>query len=149
MHSLVRTRVTVAVIVFVLFNLVLSTVARAKEKANEIPATTTSRHAEENGLEAPAIQVDTNSKNSKSLKAYVKSQMASIQHSLGNQWIVNKSSLECASEEMRGAKAGACIIKANLFSNKDNEAMFAILVGEEDENGGMVVRKVEFLKQNN
>lgn len=88
-------------------------------------------------------------KNTGSLKKFVKSNLGIVQHRLGNQWIIDKESLECVSEEMRGDKAGACIVNAKLFGDKESIAMYAILVGEEDENGGISVRKIEFLKQSN
>lgn len=141
--SAVRTRVTVAVIVFLLFNL-LAASAIASEKESEIVSTNpASRYAEEGGLERRIVE------NKGSLKNFVKSNLTIVQHRLGNQWIIDQDSLECVSEEMRGDKAGACIVNAKLFGSKESVSMFAILVGESDENGGIQVRKVEFLKQSN
>lgn len=85
----------------------------------------------------------------RSLKEFVDSRLFMLSAQLGPDWRVQAGSLECVSEKMRGQQAGVCIVKAESRRNESTKALYAILVGEADENGGMLIRGIEFLKQSN
>lgn len=84
-----------------------------------------------------------------SLKDFVRSKLYMLSAEIGSDWRIERDSIECVSEKMRGQRAGVCIVKTQLRRDRSTKALYAILVGEADENGGMAIRGVEFLKQNN
>ncbi len=72
-----------------------------------------------------------------------------VKEKIGVNWVINMNSIDCISRYMRGNPAGACLIHAVSKTSVDSTAMFAVLFGEADENGGLAIRKVEFLTQDN
>lgn len=83
------------------------------------------------------------------LAKFVISNISQVESKVGSNWVLNLNSLNCVSKQIRGDEAGACIITAVSKTSLETEATYAVLVGEADENGGMQIRKIEFLKQNN
>ncbi len=82
------------------------------------------------------------------LKTFVIANIAAVQAKIGASRVVDVASLQCVSVDMRGDEAGTCIVSAISKTSSESTALYAILVGEADENGGILVREVEFLKQN-
>ena len=80
-----------------------------------------------------------------SLKIFLTANMAEVQKLAGANVKLDLRSADCVSRTVRGEKAGACIITGVAGSSK---MLYAVLIGERDENGGMAIRDVQFLKQN-
>ena len=146
-NAIVRNKVTVAVAIFVLFNLIVSS-ALASEKESSIETRSTSRSAEEGGS-IPANDNDKFIRTSGELNALVYKNLGLVREKVGKNWEVNFNSVECQSMFVRDSVAGTCLILANSKTSSDSHALYAILIGEADENGGMMIRKIEFLKQSN
>jgi len=100
-------------------------------------------------IDRPVRAANDNHQTNEILKNYVLNNLGAVQTKVGQNWVVDASSLKCISIEMRGDEAGSCIITADSKTSADSKALYAVLVGEADENGGMHIRKIEFLKQSN
>lgn len=130
-NAVVRTRVTVAVVFFIIINLLISSVSQASE------------------IESPRVANDNFIRLAGALSDHVIANIAVVRAKIGANWELNMNSLDCLSKNVRDQEAGVCLINAENKTNSETYAMYAVLVGEADENGGMKIRSVEFLKQSN